>query len=258
MYQFLVTICLFFGCVGAQAQPIKPVKSSTTTTDSTVYEFVDVMPQFGECNEKTAVATSTCSERNMLMYLSRNLKYPDFALEKNIQGRVFVQFVIEKDGSVSEAKVVKDIGGGTGKEGVRVVSQMPNWKPGMQDGKPVRVKYTLPITYKLSDTDDNEPTYTLHFGTYQDERISKSDFMNALKTAPIARNASGEALKVTRLTLTVQHKEKYKSRTCEGAVIDGAVLKLASKVKSGDSALIDAIVNVKGKLITVSRSYIIN
>lgn len=82
-------------------------------------------------------------------YLAENIKYPEQAKNEKIQGRVFVTFIIEADGSVTNAKVLRGIGGGCDEEALRVVNAMPKWKPGMQKGKPVRVNYNLPILFKL-------------------------------------------------------------------------------------------------------------
>ena len=82
-------------------------------------------------------------------YLAKNIKYPQMARESGIQGRVFVQFVVEPDGSVSNVAVMRSLGGGCDEEAMRVVKSMPKWKAGKQRGKPVRVSYILPVNFKL-------------------------------------------------------------------------------------------------------------
>ncbi len=82
-------------------------------------------------------------------FIERNLVYPQLAKDNKIEGKVFVTFVVEKDGSISGVKVLRDIGYGCGAEAIRVVMKMPKWKPGKQRGKPVRVQYNLPIVFKL-------------------------------------------------------------------------------------------------------------
>ena len=85
----------------------------------------------------------------LLEYVQKNLKYPMMARESDIQGKVFVGFVVEKDGSISNVKVLRGIGGGCDEEAVRVVQSLPKFKPGKQRGNTVRVAYTLPIVFKL-------------------------------------------------------------------------------------------------------------
>ena len=82
-------------------------------------------------------------------FIERNLVYPQLAKDNKIEGKVFVTFVVEKDGSISGVKVLRDIGYGCGAEAIRVVMKMPKWKPGKQRGKPVRVQYNLPIVFKM-------------------------------------------------------------------------------------------------------------
>lgn len=107
--------------------------------NDSIYQIVDEMPQYPG------------GEKAMMEYVAKNVKYPQEAKDKEIQGRVFVSFVVEKDGSVDEVKVMRSIGGGCDDEAVRVVKAMPKWEPGKQDGKPVRVSYMMPINFKLTD-----------------------------------------------------------------------------------------------------------
>ena len=102
-----------------------------------VLEKAEVMPEFPG------------GEQAMMDFVAKNVQYPKEAMEKEISGRVLVGFIVEKDGSISETEVVKGIGGGCDEEAVRVVKAMPKWKPGKQDGKPVRVHFLLPLTFKL-------------------------------------------------------------------------------------------------------------
>ena len=119
-----------------------PVQIIRNNNDS-IYQIVDEMPQFPG------------GEKAMMEYVAKNVKYPQEAKDKEIQGRVFVSFVIEKDGSVNEVKVERGIGGGCDEEAVRVVKAMPKWKPGKQDGKPVRVSYMMPFFFKLEESKTN-------------------------------------------------------------------------------------------------------
>lgn len=82
-------------------------------------------------------------------FIADNIKYPQLAKENNITGRVFVSFVVEKDGRVGQVKILRDIGGGCGNEAVRVVKLMPKWKPGKQRGKAVRTQFNLPVNFDL-------------------------------------------------------------------------------------------------------------
>jgi protein TonB len=89
-------------------------------------------------------------EAARIEYLNANIKYPQMARESGIQGRVFVTFVVEKDGRVTDVKVLRGIGGGCDEEAIRVIKNMPKWDPGKQRGKPVRVQFNMPILFKLN------------------------------------------------------------------------------------------------------------
>ena len=84
-------------------------------------------------------------------FINKNVKYPKSARDKGIEGRVFVQFVVEKDGSLSSFTVLRGVSDELDAEAIRVLKAMPKWKPGMNDGKPVRVQFTMPFNFKLSD-----------------------------------------------------------------------------------------------------------
>jgi len=86
-------------------------------------------------------------------YLGNHIKYPAVARENNTQGRVIVTFVCERDGSLTDVRVVRDIGDGCGDEAVRVIKGSPKWKPGIQNGRPVRVQYSVPVSFTLSSDD---------------------------------------------------------------------------------------------------------
>ena len=106
-------------------------------SEQEIFQIVEEMPAYPGGDQK------------LMEYVAKNIKYPQIARETGIQGRVFVGFVVEPDGSVSNVKVLRGIGGGCDEEAMRVVKSMPKWKPGKQRGKAVRVSYMLPVNFKL-------------------------------------------------------------------------------------------------------------
>jgi periplasmic protein TonB len=85
-----------------------------------------------------------------MRYLAQNIKYPQMARESGIQGIVFVTFVVERDGNITDVRLLRGIGGGCDEEAIRVVKGMPRWTPGKQRGQPVRVQFNLPIRFTLN------------------------------------------------------------------------------------------------------------
>ena len=104
-----------------------------------IYQVVEQQPEFpGGMAE-------------LMKYLQKNIKYPPICQDQGIQGRVVVQFVVNSDGSIVDPVVIKSVNPHLDKEALRVVSAMPKWKPGEQRGKKVRVRFTLPVTFRLSN-----------------------------------------------------------------------------------------------------------
>jgi TonB family protein len=85
----------------------------------------------------------------LMRYLGEHIQYPQEARAKKIEGKAAIQFIVEKDGSISQVEILKDVAGGCGAEAARVVASMPRWKPGLLEGRPVRVRYTLPVRFRL-------------------------------------------------------------------------------------------------------------
>jgi protein TonB len=105
--------------------------------ETKVFDVVEQMPQFKG------------GDAALMDYLQKNLRYPPIAEENGIKGRVICQFVVERDGSITDIKVVRSVDPSLDKEAVRVIKAMPKWTPGKQNGSAVRVKFTLPVTFTL-------------------------------------------------------------------------------------------------------------
>ena len=105
--------------------------------ETKIFEVVEQMPSFPG------------GDAALMAFLSKNIKYPVVAEENGIQGRVIATFVVERDGSITDVKVVKSVDPSLDKEAVRVLKSMPKWIPGKQNGSAVRVKYTVPVTFRL-------------------------------------------------------------------------------------------------------------
>ncbi|MBQ2375141.1 MAG: energy transducer TonB [Bacteroidales bacterium] len=105
--------------------------------DEAIFFVVEVQPEFPGGMD------------SMYAFIQKNLIYPEKAKAEGIEGRVFITFTIEKDGSVSNVKILRGIGGGCDEAAKEVIEKMPKWKPGTQRGKPVRVQFNLPIKFEL-------------------------------------------------------------------------------------------------------------
>jgi periplasmic protein TonB len=115
-----------------------PKEAEVTEDVNTIFTSVEVSPEFPGGMAK------------FYSYLQKNYRYPAMAREQGVSGKVIMQFVVERDGSLTDIKVLRDLGLGTGEEAIRLLKSMPKWKPGIQNGRPVRVAYTLPFSLNLA------------------------------------------------------------------------------------------------------------
>ena len=113
-----------------------------------VYEVVDVMPKYAGC-ESASEDSVDCTFRKMISHIKTNLNYPKAALDAKVGGQVLVQFIVDSTGAVTKPAIVRGIGSGCDEEALRVISTMPNWIPGRQEGKAVAVRMKVPMTFQL-------------------------------------------------------------------------------------------------------------
>ena len=118
-------------------EEIAPPEPPKHVEDNKIFEVVEQNPTF---------PGGTAA---LMSWLSQNIKYPVIAAENGVKGRVIVQFVVEKDGSITDVVVVKSVDPSLDKEATRVIKNMPHWIPGRQNGSPVRVRFTVPVSFKL-------------------------------------------------------------------------------------------------------------
>jgi protein TonB len=133
LFKTFLSVVFFFGSFSAVAQNDipKPVPENEVLGDNDIYDKVETRPEFPG------------GIQAFYDFVAKNYRAPNV---KGLKGKVFVQFVIEKDGSLSDIKVLRDIGHGTRKEAIRVLKKSPKWIPAEKDGKKVRVLYSFPIT----------------------------------------------------------------------------------------------------------------
>lgn len=150
--------------------------------DNPVFEVVESMPEFPG-GSMTA----------MMQFLSKNIKYPVNAQKNGTQGRVTVQFIVNADGSISNIGIIRGVDPELDGEAVRVISTMPNWKPGTQKGKPVRVKYTVPVMFRLPDEDKKEEykpvpkieeTVVVGYGTRKESPVEEGQVFEVVEQMP--------------------------------------------------------------------------
>jgi protein TonB len=135
-------------------RPLPPPKKVVEEIEE-VFSIVEEMPRFVDCNiDGTYDDKKKCADRKMLEFIYENVKYPSVARENNVEGTAVISFVVEKDGSISTIKVLRDPGAGCGEEAIRIVKLMQNlpdkWIAGRQGNLNVRVQFNLPIRFRLA------------------------------------------------------------------------------------------------------------
>lgn len=167
--------------------------SDASNTNDKTFDVVEQMPEFPG------------GQIAMLDFLSKNIRYPEEAHKAGIQGRVVATFVVEKDGSISNAKVMRSIDPLLDAEALRVISSMPNWIPGKQDGKPVAVKYTIPVTFKLNSSEKKDDSYILKIdGKVVDDSLISSIPAGDVESMSIEKGENG---KPKTIHIKTKHKK---------------------------------------------------
>ena len=128
-----------------QKQETQIKYTAPVLTDPQPYKKVGKMPSYPGGDEAR------------IKFMLENIKYPAEAMKNNVQGKVFVQYIVRADGSITDVKILRGIGGGCDDEAMRVIKLMPKWNPGMDKGKPVDVEFVMPINFALDSHPKEEP-----------------------------------------------------------------------------------------------------
>jgi len=141
-FLFTLTIFSFFVSFSLMAQE--------ADAEEIILSKAEKMPRFPGCeSEEDDQSEKSCADRKMLQFIYKNLEYPDEAKENETEGTVVVRFVVDVDGTIEDAEVIRGIGDGCDEAALEVVESMPNFHPGYQEGHPVRVYFNLPIRFRI-------------------------------------------------------------------------------------------------------------
>lgn len=208
-----ITVVGFGGSKETAQKSISLDQVNIDQNDTKVYDFVsiNVQPSFAG------------GMQNFYAYLKSTVKYPAEAIKNNIQGKVFLSFVVEKDGKLTDIKVERKLGFGTDEEAVRVLDESPKWIPGINDGKAVRVKYNIPISFSLDKTNNQSGK-------------SQGQINNNINNGPSFSNTNGSVL---GYGITTANPPLY--------VVDGKIMENAdaNTIKPSDIYSIDVYKDAK-------------
>jgi len=187
-------ICTMIACE-------KRIANNSTATTG-LPAIVEIMPEFPG------------GELALLKHFGSNIKYPEAARLADIEGVVVLEFIVEKDGSITDIEILRDIGGGCGEEALRIAKEMPKWKPGMDGGKLARVVYKLPVRFKLNGEEENTNTAIQQSAT-------EHPLSNVEK---VPKFPGGEEALLKFYGSNIIYPEAAKTKKVEGIVVLGFVI----------------------------------
>lgn len=226
----------------------------TETGIGRVYSRVAQMPYFIGCENKKdrSKEKRACSNEQLLRYLKDNIKYPESAKTKGIEGIVYISFVVDENGHVLESDIKRNIGGGCGEEALRVVSEMPSWEPGLEKGKPVKTQMSLPVRFFLSA--GHADKYKIHWGALRGSKITESQIVNSLREDLVVRDQYGDDITISTLEVSYLKGKNIKSVVSNGS-ITLEMMRLMRKAKIGGKLAFTVTIQEKGKMMDVYKEF---
>jgi TonB family protein len=169
-------------------------------------------------------------QAELFKWLGQNIQYPKAARENNIDGTVYVGFIVNEDGSISNVTVKRGIGGGCDQEAMRVVSEMPDWKPGKQGGKNVRVAYTLPIKFQLDKNNPNKESNKPKLAVIEVEKMVQDNIYTIVDQNP--EFAQGQMALFKWLSQNIQYPARARQAGGQGTVYVGFVVETDGSISN--------------------------
>jgi TonB family protein len=193
-------VLIFFACSSPQE---KTQKATAEIAIEQVFLVVEKMPEY------------IGGQQAMYKFIGDNIKYPDQAKEENIEGRVFISFIVEKDGRIANVEILRGIGGGCDEEAKRVIEKMPNWTPGQQRGENVRVQYRMPIKFALNG---------------ENPETKEEPLFQVVEVMP--EYEGGKSAMYKFLQSNIEYPETAKKQGTQGTVYVGFIIEKDGKISS--------------------------
>lgn len=222
-----------------------------------IYTLVDQMPYFKGCEVYADGSTEKqdCSNHALITYIRNTAIYPDVAQNESLEGVVYLNFVVDEKGKVLNPTVLTDIGGGCGKEAIRVVREMPNWQPGQLRGEAVKVQLRLPIEFIFAQTIRKED-YSFRWGNLETYQVSKNEIKKNLGQKVQIFDQNGTPISITSLTFSSNKKHKTLSVKSSGN-ITSQMKKMVKKLRKGSLFSVIATIQVGGRFVELDKEYMV-
>lgn len=215
------------------------------------------MPYFSGCDEYESMSAEKreCSNLALVTFISQSVEYPEAAKTAGLEGTVYVSFIVNKNGRISDGVILKDIGGNCGKEAIRVIENMPPWVPAYDDGFPVAVKLNMPIQFKMRDEEpDLADQYQIDWGKLNGGKITKKELIANLDKEIIVRDDYGNDIPMSTLEFAYERKRTFLEAKSTGT-ITSKMKKIVTKVKGGGVFVVSATLHKNGEFLDIFESF---
>jgi len=235
-----------------------------TAYGESIYRIVDQMPRFPGCenSDKAPALKNACAKDKLVNFIANELRYPAEAAAEGLVGMVLVSFVVGENGDIMMPEIKRDIGGKCGEEALRVVSLMPKWVPGVHEGEAVKVRFNLPINFRLQDEDmpseeiDKKSTYKLIWGNAQPEGVPKSALERLSEETVYVRDLYGKVHPISELEVEYFRGLKYR-RVDGDDEISAGMAKIIRKANKRGRLIFSAIIQGKEDFLTITQEFIV-
>ena len=219
------------------------------------------MPYFPGCERflDTSESKRSCSNEALVAFLADNVQYPPTAKLLGTEGTVYVSFVIDEKGNVTNPSVIRDIGDGCGAAALEVLKKMPAWEPGKEGGIAVKVKLNLPIHFSLKNNNaDTSESYdfSIQWGNLKGKKILVDDFRKNIENKIIVRDRFGEPVNYEELTFSYKNGRVFNTSTSNGNV-DRKLKRIAKRVKGNGKFYVGVIVRNGSEKVNVGREFLL-
>lgn len=226
MGRFVFVMCCLLGYVALNAQP------------DSIYSEPDMVPLFAGCADPLVSdrQQQDCSAGKIAEFVRRELRYPPQAQEARIEGTAVVRFVVDEQGHISTAELLREPGGGCGEEALRIVRLLPRFTPAVKQGRPVAAYMILPIRFQIlaASSSQVEGFYQLHWGTAYGDRISRAELTELMNLPLVIRDNNGNAeYSASEVELNFLYKNKVSTERGNSNRLTPAMFRLLQRAKSG-------------------------
>ncbi len=213
----------------------------------------DQMPYFRGCNTlpEGSIEKRDCSNQALVNFISKTMETP-----KNMvsTGVVYVHFFIDENGKVENPKILRGLENGQNEAALAVLRDMPTWEPALFQGKPIKVKMTLPIRFKQKDESEFSNGFQMIWGNIKGQTVDKNELLKSLTTPISVRDEKGNLMEVNELMFERERDGKYADAQSNGTITEN-MQKLVKKLKNGDNFTVTVTVQKKGQFYYIDKNF---